>query len=121
MAAGRFAGSGSVAGFRLIAARWAPTVRPCTLGRPESVWCYGSHDWESCTRAISFARNEKEKHTASDFRIIAVDLAGKRHEAKSQSGASAGGNGMVVVTLVAGFDLASDKVDALVIQPRERK
>jgi hypothetical protein len=71
--------------------------------------------------AVSFARNEKEKHTASNFRIIAVDLAGKRHEAKSQSGASAGGNGMVVVTLVAGFDLASHKVDALVIQQRQVK
>jgi hypothetical protein len=52
---------------------------------------------------------------------MAVDLAGKRYEAKSQSGASAGGNGMVIITLVAGFDLASDKFDALVIQQRDRK
>jgi hypothetical protein len=71
--------------------------------------------------AVSFALKEEEKRTLSDFRVIAVDAAGKRHEAKSQTGASASGKGVMVVTLVAGFDLASDKVDTLVIQQRERK
>jgi hypothetical protein len=53
--------------------------------------------------------------------MVAVDAAGKRHEAKAESRVSAGGKGVVVVTLVSEFSLVSDKIDALVIRQRADK
>src|SRR5262245_15697565 len=35
--------------------------------------------------SVSFAFKEEEKRTADDFRIVAVDAAGKRHEAQAES------------------------------------
>src|SRR5262249_47657276 len=70
--------------------------------------------------SVSFAFKE-EKRTADDFRIVAVDAAGKRHEAQAESRVSAGGKGVVVVTLLSEFSLGSDKIDALVIRQRVDK
>jgi hypothetical protein len=71
--------------------------------------------------SVSFAFKEEDKRTASDFRIVAVDAAGKRHEAKAESRVSAGGKGVMVITLVSEFNLGSDKIDALVIRQRADK
>jgi hypothetical protein len=71
--------------------------------------------------SVSFAFKEEENRTASDFQIVAVDAGGKRHEAKAETRVSAGGKGIVVVTLVAEFSLVSDKIDALVIRQRTDK
>ena len=71
--------------------------------------------------SVSFAFKEEEKRTADDFRIVAVDAAGKRHEAQAESRVSAGGQGVVVVTLLSEFSLGSDKIDALVIRQRVDK
>ena len=68
--------------------------------------------------AVSFALKEEENRPTSDFKVIAVDAAGKRYEAKDHNEASAGGNGLTVVTLVSKFDLASDKISAWVVQHR---
>jgi hypothetical protein len=71
--------------------------------------------------SVSFAFKGEENRTAADFRVVAVDAAGKRHEAKAESRVSAGGKGVVVITLVSEFSLVSDKIDALVIRQRADK
>ncbi|HEV3259287.1 MAG TPA: hypothetical protein VG013_20645 [Gemmataceae bacterium] len=69
---------------------------------------------------VSFALTQ-DKRGASDFQVVAVDRAGNRHDARAQSGVSAGGKGVVVVTLVSEFNLASDKIKALVVPQRAGK
>jgi hypothetical protein len=70
--------------------------------------------------SVSFARKEEEKRTPTDFRVLAVDATGKRHEARTENKAGAGGNGIMVITLVSEFNLSNDKIDSLVIQQRVR-
>jgi hypothetical protein len=71
--------------------------------------------------AVSFALMGETSHSRSDFQIVAVDAAGNRHEPKDQSKASAGGNGLSVVTFVLDFNLGSGKIDALLVQQRARE
>jgi hypothetical protein len=72
------------------------------------------------TLSVSFALKEEELRSL-DFRVIAVDAAGRRTDASAESKASAGGNGIAVVTLVSEFKLSKDKIDSLIIQQRARK
>ncbi|HEV3003578.1 MAG TPA: hypothetical protein VGX78_03920 [Pirellulales bacterium] len=69
--------------------------------------------------SISIALKEEEQRTI-DFRVVAVDAAGRRTEANAESKASASDNGIAVVTLVSEFKISRDKIDSLVIQ-RARK
>jgi len=71
--------------------------------------------------AVSFALIGETGHSFSDFRIIAVDVAGNRHEAKHESNASASGKGTTVVTLISDFNLASGMIDTLLVQKRAAK
>ena len=71
--------------------------------------------------AVSFALKEEDNRPISDFQVVALDAAGNRHEAKDHNEASAGGNGLTVITLVSKFDLTSDKISALVLQCRTGK
>ena len=74
-----------------------------------------------CTKlSVSFAVKEDQKRDVSDFRILAVDGNGKRTAARAESKVSAGGDGIMIVTLVSEFNLDGDKIDSLVIQQRAR-
>ncbi len=70
--------------------------------------------------AVSFAVKEDQRRTLSDFRVVVVDAAGKRHHASAENKVYAGGNGIMVFTYVSEFNLARDKIDSLVIQQRAR-
>jgi hypothetical protein len=74
---------------------------------------------EARTRlSVSFAVKDEEQR--KDFRVIAVDSDGNRTEASEESKAAAGGNGIVVVTLVSAFELGRHKIDSLLIQQRPK-
>jgi hypothetical protein len=68
--------------------------------------------------AVSFAVIEDQQLGPSDFRVVAADVTGKRQQARVESGVSAGGNGIIVITVVSEFNIGSDKIDSLVIQQR---
>ena len=66
--------------------------------------------------AVSLAVTQQEKRTYSDFRLLAVDKAGKRYPAKEPSSAGAGGRGVFIITMVSEFGLKSDMIAELVVQ-----
>jgi RNA polymerase sigma factor (sigma-70 family) len=68
---------------------------------------------------LSFALTG-ERAGVSDFRVMAVDADGKRHEAQGKGGVSAGGKGTAVITMVLEFSLGSEAIRDLVVQ-RARK
>jgi hypothetical protein len=70
--------------------------------------------------AVSLAVEEDPQGNGSDYRVVAVDGAGKRHYASVENYASAGGNGITVITVVSEFNLTMEKVDSLVIQQRAK-
>ncbi len=81
----------------------------------------------SSTFAISFAVKDSEpnrpidlwtEHDEPDYRVVAVDRKGKRHQAKIGSMGTAAGNGARVVTLLPAFDLKSEDIESFVIQRR---
>jgi RNA polymerase sigma factor (sigma-70 family) len=65
---------------------------------------------------VSLAVKEEQQLSAEDFRVVAVDAAGKRYPPTAEPGVSAGGNGITVITVVTEFNLSMDKIDSLVIQ-----
>jgi RNA polymerase sigma factor (sigma-70 family) len=62
-----------------------------------------------------------ERAGPSDFRVMAVDADGKRHEAQGKGGVSAGGKGTAVITMVLEFNLGSDAIRDLVVQRAKSK
>jgi RNA polymerase sigma factor (sigma-70 family) len=67
---------------------------------------------------VSFAVKEEELAAGPGFRVLAVDVNGKRHPATSQGQVSAGGRGLAVVTLLPEFGLTGDDIRSFVIQRR---
>ncbi len=68
--------------------------------------------------AVSFAM--KDQPTPPEFRVVAVDVNGKRIQGVPGGAVSAGGNGITVVTAVSEFDLGGAKIESLVIQKRPK-
>ncbi len=70
---------------------------------------------------VSFALKDDQKRTVTDFRVVAVDRAWKRHFADVVDETDGRGKGIVVFTIVSEYDLPPDKIVAVVIQQRPRE
>lgn len=64
---------------------------------------------------LSFALN-KEQARPADFRVLAVDADGKRHESVEKEAVSGAGEGTAVITMVVQFNISSDSIRTLLIQ-----